>query len=107
MEAMAGVETLERSGGDYSAHCQVLSNLLSFFFNCLTQTTCLLEQDGKVDVRAEISLGRCATLLAGWVGPRGSHGDQECLRVFFLTSLITRALSQAYNTCIHDILLPW
>ena len=63
--------------------------------------------DGKVDVRAEISLGRCATLLAGWVGPRGSHGDQECLRVFFLTSLITRALSQAYNTCIHDILLPW
>ena len=44
MEAMAGVETLERSGGDYSAHCQVLSNLLSFFFNCLTQTTCLLEQ---------------------------------------------------------------
>lgn len=113
LEVMAKVQALERSGGDYSVHCQVLSNLLSSFFSCLSQTTCLLKlgeanpacsvlaqcclvypTEGRVDVRAEMSLGRCATLLAGWVGPCGSHGDQECLRVFFLMSLITRALSR-------------
>lgn len=32
-------EGLGERGSDYSTHCQVLTNLLSFYFSCLTGTT--------------------------------------------------------------------
>lgn len=32
-------EGLEKRGSDYSTQCQVLTNLLSFYFSCLTGTT--------------------------------------------------------------------
>ena len=48
-----------------------------------------LVTDGRVDVKAEMCLGRCAALLAVWV-----DGSKEPLRMFFLTSLLRRALSQ-------------
>ena len=52
LEVVGEVEGLESSEGDYSAHCQVISNLLSFFFNCI------ILQCGKegTDTQSAISL---------------------------------------------------
>ena len=119
LEVMGEVEGLGEGGGDYSTHCRVLANLLSFYFSCLAGAadrlgqgmrlpvcpaaasshgqSCLLSGAAEA-VGKEVCLGRCAVLAAGWVGPAGaSQGCREPLRMFFLTSLIARALSQVLH----------
>lgn len=44
VEVVRKVGKLENSRGDYSTYCHMLSNLLSFIFNCVTWTSkCLLQ----------------------------------------------------------------
>ena len=45
-------------------------------------------------MRCEVCLGRCAAVLAKWVGPGACHGNSEALRVYFLNTLIRSALSE-------------
>ena len=122
LEVMGEVEGLGEGGGDYSTHCRVLANLLSFYFSCLAGAADRLGQGMRQPVRSmyarllpshsqscllsgaaeavgkEVCLGRCAVLAAGWVGPAAaSQGCREPLRMFFLTSLIARALSQVLH----------
>ena len=47
LEVMSG---LGDGGGDYSSHCQVLANVLSFYFSCLAQTTSHLKHGRELPV---------------------------------------------------------
>lgn len=91
---MEKVEVLERSGGEFSTHCQVLTNLLSSF-NHLAKGT---------GVETELCVGQCIVLLAQWVGCDSSHSS---LKVFVLKSALRKAVSQVRRPKLSPhIVLP-
>ena len=78
LEIIGRVGVLEWSGGEYSNHCQVLTNLLACF-----DSLSLVR-----GLEAELCVGQCATLLARWAG---SHSS---LKTFLLKSAVRKAISQ-------------
>jgi hypothetical protein len=97
LQVMREVGSLERSGGDYSTHCQVLANLLSTFFSCVA-CSCICESA----VEVELVLSHCTKLLVRWVGPASKHSSKDALKIFVLTSLLKRAMSQDGGECASE-----
>jgi hypothetical protein len=100
LQVMREVGSLERSGGDYSTHCQVLANLLSTFFSCVA-CSCICESA----VEVELVLSHCTKLLVRWVGPASKHSSKDALKIFVLTSLLKRAMSQVESDETYSPLL--
>ena len=89
IEVIAKVQALERSGGDYSVHCQVLSNLLSSFFSCLSQTTCLLKQGEAYPACS----GACTVLCGmGYRRQSGCEGRDESWKMCHITGWVGGAI---------------
>jgi hypothetical protein len=81
LEMIGRVGVLEWSGGEYSNHCQVLTNLLASF-----DSLSLVR-----GLEAELCVGQCATQLARWAG---SHSS---LKMFLLKSAVRKAMSQSVS----------
>ena len=78
LQMMGKVGGLEGSGGEYSTHCKILTNLLVSFDSLSTLT-------GMV---SELCVGQCVALLARWADYHSS------LKTFLLRSALRKAVAE-------------